>query len=177
MIALLGKCHLRNKNKMLPWDTPLPLHPAWPGVLSKSPRDSLLPYQRGPGYQQCARPDSPPCPSDEASQVCSLLGGTERGPVRALRMCDLGIQVGQGATWSLWLCHERSHAHSLKCIQASVLVWVSVRRGSPLMLQDSVRGLRISALSACSQRVNIYLQYTWWTFRSSALVHKLNIHP
>lgn len=55
-----------------------------------------------------------------------------------------------------------------------VLVCVSVRRGSPLMLQDSVRGLRISGWSAYSQRVNIYLQCKRRTFRYSALLRFTN---
>ena len=63
---------------------------------------------------------------------------------------------------------EGSHAHALRCMWASVLGWVFVRRGTPwgfrTLSQDWV-----SALSACSLRVNTYLQCKWWTSRYSAL--------
>lgn len=123
----------------------------------QSPKGLIPPFHRGPSHQQCAHPDSTSCLLDEACRVCSLLGGTECGPLRALAMWDLETQKGQGATCSLWVCHDCSHAHSLKCMQALCAGVGFCNKGLYSMLQDSVRGLRISALSASSQRVNIYI--------------------
>lgn len=53
---------------------------------------------------------------------------------------------GCGVTCSLWVCYEVSHVYSLEHVQTLFTGVGFYRRGSLLMLQDSVEGLKIKSL-------------------------------
>lgn len=157
MTVLLIKCHIRNQKKMLRRDKPPPRLTFLAQGCSQSPEALSPPPSRGHATNSVHALPLPLTPQMRRVRfvVCGVVQNVD--PSRPWAGETWGLRWGRDPP--AYECVLRAQVLTLK---DALRVWVqrvSVRRGSPLAPQDSVRGLRVSARL---QRANIsYLPCTW----------------
>lgn len=122
-------CHIKNK-KMLLWDIPLaPFILLAQGCFPKPQGADTTPFPRAHVASSVYTLPLPivPLMRHVKFAICwVVLNVTAKSPGHV----RFG---GQGATCSLWVCHEGSQFHSLECMHTDVgfcaLVWVSIEGG------------------------------------------------